>query len=248
MCELCVHKSASLNAPLSPARRTAIGMLGAMSLFGLSGLMPAAQAKLPPKPANTLLPDQALERLMRGNERYVSGQTQSRNFAETREALVTGQNPYAGILSCADSRVSPELCFDEGRGDFFVTRIAGNYVTNDILSSLEYGVAVLSMPLIMVLGHTNCGAINAAVNAFEKQQDFPGHIQNIVTALMPAVRSVGDNNQLAELRQAAVIENVRHNVRQLQGATPVLSQAVKEGRLKIVGGVYQLATGRVEMV
>src|SRR3546814_13652687 len=102
------------------------------------------------------------------------------------------------LLSCADSRVSPELCFDEERGDLFVARVAGNYVTNDILASLEYGVAVLHTPAIMVLGHTSCGAVSAAVSAFEKQAEFPGHIQNIVTELMPAVRASATESAAAE--------------------------------------------------
>lgn len=248
MCELCVHKSVLINTPLSPARRAAIGMIGALSLFGMSGVLSAAQAKSPPKPDNVLSPDQALERLMLGNERYTSGKLQNRDFAGMRSELAGGQNPYAGILSCADSRVSPELCFDEGTGDLFVTRVAGNYVTNDLLASLEYGVAVLNIPLIMVLGHTSCGAVNAAVSAYEKQMDFPGHIQNIVTALMPAVRAAGSGHDTVALQQSATIENVKHNVRQLQEATPVLNHAVREGKLKVVGGVYQLETGRVEMV
>src|SRR5690606_31461360 len=146
-------------------------------------------AKSPPKPENVLSSDQAIKRLLEGNRRYASGKTRSRDFASTRAALASGQNPYAGILSCADSRVGPELCFDEERGDLFVLRVAGNYVTSDMLASLEYGVAVLNMPAIMVLGHTGCGAVNAAVSAFEKQAEFPGHIQNIVTELMPAVRA-----------------------------------------------------------
>src|SRR5690606_28019741 len=103
-----------------------------------------------------------LERLMEGNERYASGNATIRDFESTRSLLAKGQNPYASLLSCADSRVSPELCFDEARGDLFVTRVAGNYVTNDIVASLEYGAAVLNSPLIMVLGHTQCGAIGAA--------------------------------------------------------------------------------------
>src|SRR3546814_3652059 len=106
---------------------------------------------------------------MQGNARYASNASTHRDFVSTRAALATGQNPYACLLSCADSRVSPELCFDEARGDLFVTRIAGNYVTNDILASLEYGVAVLHSPLIMVLGHTRCGAIRSEEHTSELQ-------------------------------------------------------------------------------
>jgi carbonic anhydrase len=223
-------------------------MIGALSLLGMSAAAGVAQAKSPPKPENVLSPDQAIKRLMGGNERYTSGETQSRSFASTRAALAVGQNPYASILSCADSRVSPELCFDEERGDLFVTRIAGNYVTTDVLASLEYGAAVLNAPLIMVLGHTRCGAVSATVKAFEKHAEFPGHIQSIVTALMPAVRAAAAEPHQGTLIQAATIQNIKQTVQQLQEATPILSKAVRAGKVKVVGGLYHLETGRVELV
>ncbi|WP_245901252.1 carbonic anhydrase [Simplicispira suum] len=222
--------------------------MGAFSLLGLSAVAGVAYAKSPPKPGNVLSPDEAIKRLMEGNERYTSGKTQSRSFASTRAALASGQNPYASILSCADSRVSPELCFDEERGDLFVTRVAGNYVTADILASLEYGVAVLNTPLIMVLGHTRCGAVGATVSALEKQAEFPGHIQGIVTALMPAVRAAAAGPHKGTLLQAATIENIKQNVQRLQEATPILSKAVQTNQLKVVGGLYDLETGRIERV
>ncbi|WP_245150677.1 carbonic anhydrase [Pollutimonas harenae] len=222
-------------------------MIGALSLLGMSAAAGIAHAKLPPKPENVLSPDQALKRLIEGNERYTAGQSKSRSFTSTRAALVDGQNPYASILSCADSRVSPELCFDEARGDLFVTRVAGNYVTSDILASLEYGVAVLNTPLIMVLGHTSCGAVSAAVNTYDKQAEFPGHINSIVTELMPAVRAAAKSHQ-GTLVQAATIENIKQNAKRLQEATPILSRAVQAGQVKVVGGLYHLGTGEVELV
>ena len=103
--------------------------------------------------------DEALERLMAGNARYVADQSTPLNFSNDRAALVSGQNPYASILSCSDSRVSPEFCFDEQRGDLFVARVAGNYLTTDFVATLEYAAAVLYTPLIMVLGHESCGAV-----------------------------------------------------------------------------------------
>jgi len=247
MCKLCIG-SASGNQPASPSRRTAIGMMGALSLLGLSAAAGVAYAKSPPKPENVLSPDQALKRMMEGNERYTSGKTKSRSVASTRAVLAGGQNPYASVLSCADSRVAPELCFDEEIGDLFVTRVAGNYVTSDILASLEYGVAVLNTPLIMVLGHTSCGAVSAAVSAFEKQTEFPGHIQNIVTELMPAVRATAAEPHQGTLLQAATIKNIKQNVQRLQEATPILSRAVQAGKIKVVGGLYHLDTGDVELV
>lgn len=248
MCKLCVDSGTLNKAPESPSRRAALGMIGALSLLGMSAAAGVAQAKSPPKPENVLSPDQAIKRLMGGNERYTSGKAQCRSFASTRAALAVGQNPYASILSCADSRVSPELCFDEERGDLFVTRIAGNYVTTDVLASLEYGAAVLNAPLIMVLGHTRCGAVSATVKAFEKHAEFPGHIQSIVTALMPAVRAAAAEPHQGTLIQAATIQNIKQTVQQLQEATPILSKAVRAGKVKVVGGLYHLETGRVELV
>lgn len=248
MCKLCAKDAAESNLPASRSRRAAMGMMGALSLLGMSAATGVVHAESPPKPANVLSPEQAVKRLMEGNGRYVSGKTQDRSFSSTRAALAAGQNPYASILSCADSRVSPELCFDEERGDLFVTRVAGNYVTSDILASLEYGAAVLNTPLIMVLGHTSCGAVGATVSALEKQAEFPGHIQSIVTALMPAVRAAAAEPHEGTLIHAATVQNIKQNVKQLQEATPILSKMVQEGKIKVVGGLYHLDTGRVELV
>lgn len=246
MCLICKNKSR--DKVLSPSRRSALAKIGAVSMMAASSLFSQAHAASAPKLVNVLSPDDALERLMQGNERYAAGKTVPRDFASTRSLLATGQNPYACLLSCADSRVSPELCFDENRGDLFVTRVAGNYVTNDILASLEYGTAVLNSPLIMVLGHTQCGAINAAVKGFETNASFPGHIQNIVTALMPSVRAASNGAHDGTLAEAATKENIRHSVKLLQESTPILGQLVEDGKLKVVGGIYRLKTGRVEIV
>ncbi|MGB3288322.1 MAG: carbonic anhydrase [Burkholderiaceae bacterium] len=243
MCLICERSSGLA----SPARRRTLAALGLASMTGLASLSGQARAAIP-KPDNILSPSQALERLMRGNERYASNQVTDRDFASSRGRLATAQNPYACVLGCADSRVSPELCFDEARGDLFVTRIAGNYVTADILASLEYGVAVLKAPLIMVLGHTRCGAISATVDAMKNDTDFPGHIQSITTALMPAVRAAAATSQEGALIAAATKENIRSNVRLLQEATPILRRSVREQKLKVVGGIYRLDTGRVELV
>jgi carbonic anhydrase len=243
MCLMCERSA----GPASPSRRKTLAALGLASVAGLAGL-PGRTHAATPKPDNVLSPDEALERLMRGNERYSSNQTTDRDFASTRDSLTRAQNPYACVLSCADSRVSPELCFDEARGDLFVTRVAGNYVTTDILASLEYGAAVLKAPLIMVLGHTRCGAISATVDALKNDTNFPGHIQSITTALMPAIRASIAAGQENTLIEAATKENIRRNVGLLQEATPILARSVREGKVKIVGGIYRLDTGRVELV
>ena len=250
MCILCEAKQLKLGELTSPSRRRVLKLATAASVAApLSlGATSAALASNPPKPDNVLSPDEALERLMKGNERYVSGDTRAVNFDNTRAALVKGQNPYASLVSCADSRIGPEYAFDEERGDLFVTRVAGNFVNTDILASLEYGAAVLGSPLIMVLGHTSCGAIGAAVQAVTQNASFPGHIQSLTTALAPAVRAVVNKTKPEDLVMAATIENVRQNVQMLQQATPILSELVVQAKLKVVGGVYHLDTGKVELV
>lgn len=249
MCVLCATKSLFSNeSVLSPSRRKLLKTAGAISLAApLSLGASTAIASSPPKPGNVLTPDQALERLMQGNERYVLGKTELFNFAKTRAKLAGGQNPYACLVSCADSRIGPEYAFDEGRGDLFVTRVAGNFVNTDILASLEYGTAVLGAPLIMVLGHTSCGAIDATVKAVTKNASFPGHIQALTTALAPAVRqsqAAGAKDLLID----ATVNNVRMNVRKLQQANPILAERVANRQLKVVGGIYHLDTGKVEIV
>lgn len=240
MCHTCENK-ASLNL----SRRKFITTMAASAGLLAAGL-PAFAAGLP-KPENVISPDEALKRLMTGNERYVSNKPLPADFAATRAALAEGQNPYASLLSCADSRISPELCFDAERGDLFVTRVAGNFVTPEILASLEYGAAVLKSPLIMVLGHTSCGAINAAIKAVKNDEDFPGHIQQLTTSLTPAVNAAMKKDP-KNIEYAAVRENVRLNVVSLQNSTPILRRLVQSQKLRVVGGVYDLKTGRVDLV
>ena len=236
------------NVEKSVSRRSAL--LAMAGLAAAPFVSPhALAASDPPRPENQLTPDAALDRLMRGNERYVSGKTTTKDFASTRAALAQGQNPYACLLSCADSRVGPEFCFDESRGDLFVTRVAGNYVTMDILASLEYGVGVLKAPLIMVLGHTQCGAIGAAIDAYDNHTDYPGHIQSITTELAPAVAAAkAKKPDPAALMHDVTIQNIRMNMARLASSTPMLRRAVEAGQLKVVGGLYQLKTGRVELI
>lgn len=200
----------------------------------------------PPKPENTLTPDQALKRLLDGNQRYYSSQSRARDFETARDASVVGQNPYASILACADSRVSPELCFDEDRGDLFVIRLAGNYVSLDVLASLEYGSAVLHTPLIMVLGHEDCGAVKAAIKAHEEYTEFPGHIQMITSNLSDAVRA--GLRMRGEIVDATARENVILNVNRLKDSTPIIKKLYKEKKINIVGALFNLHSGEVEII
>jgi carbonic anhydrase len=227
-------------------RRSLIAGSGAMAWLMAAGAGRAAAPAPPPKPQNVLTPEQALERLMEGNRRYVQGIARRHDFLAEREALAGGQNPYAGILGCADSRIAPEYAFDTGRGDLFVVRVAGNFLNIDNLASFEYAVAVLGTPLLMVLGHEACGAVKSTIASIEDRTTLPGHLPALVASLTPAVTAA--SGQPGSLLDRATAENVRLNVEKLRSATPILDEATREGRLKVVGGIYRLATGQVDLV
>ncbi|MGU7843762.1 carbonic anhydrase [Burkholderia sp. AW33-5] len=211
------------------------------------GFAVAASAEAsPPKPQNELSPDDSIRRLMEGNARYVSGVTRRHDFAYERKALNEGQNPYAAILGCADSRVAPEYAFDSGRGDLFVTRVAGNFVNDDVLGSLEYAVAVLEVPVIVVLGHDKCGAVDAAIKAAKQAATFPGKIQAIADAILPAVQQVKTGTE--NLLGTVIEQNVRRNVANLRAESEIIRNAERAGTLKVVGGIYRLDSGKVEFL
>src|SRR6266849_8482607 len=191
MCEMCRLENRVNQA--QPSRRGVLRLLGAAAAgFALAGTAHAKDDKKPPKPQNVVSPDAALELLMKGNKRYVEGESRRHEFKRERAALVGGQNPYAGILSCADSRIAPEYAFDSGRGDLFVCRVAGNFANDDTVASLEYSVAVLNSPLILVLGHESCGAVDATIKSLKDNTTLPGHLPSLVAALAPAVKAVAD--------------------------------------------------------
>ncbi len=206
----------------------------------------AAPIKAPPKPANVLPPDAAFDRLMKGNARYVEGVSMRHDFRHEREALSKGQNPYAAILSCADSRIAPEYCFDAARGDLFVCRVAGNFATEEIIASLEYGVQVLNTPLIMVLGHDSCGALDATIKSIKDGTTLPGHLPSLVHALTPAVQAA--QGQPGDLLTNAIRGNVAMTVDKLKTTSPILKSFVDDKKIRVVGGVYKLSTGRVELL
>jgi carbonic anhydrase len=204
------------------------------------------EKKKPPKPQNVLSPDAALERLRQGNARYVEGVSLRHDFKHEREALAKGQNPYAAILSCADSRIAPEYAFDSARGDLFVCRVAGNFASDETIASLEYAVAVLAAPLILVLGHDSCGAVDAAIKSLKDNTTLPGHMPSLVAAIAPAVKAV--SQQAGDTLNNAIRQNVIDTVAKLASATPILSAAVEQKKLKVVGGIYRLKDGKVDMV
>jgi carbonic anhydrase len=244
MCELCANATIE-RRPL--ARRQAL-KLAAAAAIGLT-LAPAAWAakhKPPPKPGNVLTPDAALARLMRGNARYVKGVSKRHDFKHEREALASGQNPFAAVLSCADSRISPEFCFDTARGDVFVCRVAGNFASDEMVASLEYAVAVLNTPLIMVLGHDACGAVDATIKSIKDGTTLPGHLPLLVAAISPAVEAA--KGESGDQLDNAIRQNVLLNVEKLKATTPILKAAVDDKKIRVVGGIYKLASGRVELV
>ena len=243
MCETCRRNSLPR---LEFSRRRLFLVAAATAGLLLPGAALAKETKPPPKPQNVLSPDAALERLLKGNSRYVEGVSLRHDFKHEREALAGGQNPYAAILSCADSRIAPEYAFDSGRGDLFVCRVAGNFANAESIASLEYAVAVLGAPLILVLGHDSCGAVDAAIKSLRDNTTLPGHMPSLVEGVAPAVKAV--SQQGGDTLSKAIRQNVVDNVAKLGSATPILSAAVEQHKLKVVGGVYGLKDGKVEMV
>jgi carbonic anhydrase len=199
-----------------------------------------------PKP-NAIGADAALRRLMEGNARYVANKPAHRDFSAGRAARTRSQYPIAAVLSCADSRVAPEFGFDQGPGDLFVVRLAGNFANDDGLASLEFAVKFLGVPLVMVLGHSNCGAIGAAIKAVEDNAELPGHLPGLVQSLKPAVDAAKAKSP-HDLLAAAITENVALNVKRLETAQRLLANFAKTNTVKIVGGVYDLATGKIGLL
>jgi carbonic anhydrase len=192
--------------------------------------------------------EQALQKLMDGNARFISGDALHPNqSAERRAEVVSGQHPFAIVVGCSDSRVPPEIVFDQGIGDIFVIRTAGQVIDDAALASIEYGAEHLGVPLVVVLGHDSCGAVKATVEGGEA----PGHIGYLVEAISPAVdeaaEQAANGASEEELLDAAIDINVENIVDQLETSEPILSELVKEGRLTIVGARYHLDSGEVEI-
>jgi carbonic anhydrase len=197
-------------------------------------LAPTAQAQ------TTLSPEAALEQLRDGNQRFAEGRMTS--FTEDLDLLkaktVEKQEPFAAVLSCADSRVPVELIFDQTIGHVFVTRVAGNIATSAVIASLEYGAAVLGVRVMMVLGHGNCGAVKASIEA----KAVPGQISALYPYIRPAVDQAGSD------LEAAIKANARIQAALLRQSSPVLAEQIKQSRLKIVAGYYDLASGKVSLL
>ena len=188
---------------------------------------------------SNLTPDEALKELMDGNERFVSERMTSfeHDLKILKDHNADKQEPFAAVLSCADSRVPVELIFDQTIGHIFVTRVAGNMVTPEIIASLEYGAAVLGTKVIVVLGHAGCGAVKATI----ENKEVPGQISALYPHIRPAVEKAGSD------LSAAIKANAEIQASLLRESSPVMAPMVKDNKLKIVAGVYDIATGKVTL-
>lgn len=190
--------------------------------------------------ADGVAPDEALQRLVEGNQRFVLGDiTHMHRTPGERTQLVHGQRPFAIILGCADSRVPPEIVFDQGLGSLFVVRSAGQVLDKPLLGSIEYAAEHLGSRLIVVMGHEKCGAVKATVDGGEA----PGNIATLVEAIRPAVEAA--RNQKGDLLANAIRMNVQREKSELMSRSDIIAELVHKGQVKIVGAVYDLQTGRV---
>jgi len=186
-------------------------------------------------------PADALARLKAGNQRFVSGKLQHpRQGTKRRTELATGQRPFAIVLGCADSRTPPEVLFDQGLGDLFVVRVAGNVLDDHVLASIEYAVDHLGARLVVVLGHKRCGAVQAAKETLDSKSEAPAHINSLVAAIQPAVEATRG----ADL-EATVKANVENVAQSLRSSEPVLKKTVDAGTIEVAGAYYDLDTGAV---
>ena len=208
-----------------------------------------AQTPLKPdsRPVNA---DQALRELRAGNHRFLTGnRISSRGRQEEFRALTHGQFPETVIVCCADSRVAPEILFDVGVGDIFVIRVAGNVIDGagvTVKGSIEYAVAELNVPLILVLGHSDCGAVKSAMKHIDNKDSLPGAINGLVELIKPAVAMT--KKLPGDALETAVLKNVEIGVERLQGLEPIVAPRVKDRRVKVVGGVYDLHNGTVTLI
>jgi carbonic anhydrase len=241
MCEIC-------NQSLLSRRSALLGIGAGLALGTLGfGRALADQPVLSTPAPNAIAPEDALKRLMEGNARYAANEPDEKDFSAGRAERVHVQYPIVAVLGCSDSRVSPELAFDQGPGEVFAVRVAGNFVNEDGLASLEYGVKILGVPLVMVLGHTNCGAVSAAVKVVMERAELPGHLPDLIKSIEPAVLAAHAKHP-SDLVAVAIEENVRLNVERLKQDVPIMVEALAAKKIAVVGGIYDLATGKIGLL
>jgi carbonic anhydrase len=238
----CANPNVENPAPeMKPSRRGFLQTAAGGTLVGLltgTGMELAAPDSV--RAQSTLSPDAALQELMNGNQRFTSDRLTSfeADLRILKQNTEEKQEPFAAVLSCADSRVPVELIFDQTIGHIFVTRVAGNVATSEIIASLEYGAAVLGIKVILVMGHGNCGAVKATIQA----KDVPGQISALYPHIQPAVNQAGSN------LDAATKANTKIQAALLRDASTVVAGLVKEGKLKVVAGHYDVVSGSVTLL
>jgi carbonic anhydrase len=235
-----------MNTSPKTNRRQFLALSGIAAAGAALGAAAPASASAPAAAETPVTnPDEALKRLMEGNERFVTDKTIDPNQSTARRAeLAKGQKPFATILSCVDSRVPPEIVFDRGLGDLFVIRTAGQVVDKAVLGSIEFGAAELGIPLIVVMGHEKCGAVKATIETLEKGEKAPGSIEYLVEGIAPAVEAV--KGKSCDMLDNAVQANVDNSVALLK-KSKILGDLVKAGKIRIVGARYDLDSGKVEL-
>jgi carbonic anhydrase len=227
------------DSSLSRRRLLQYAAIGGVALSTVGWSARRAAGAEPLSDADRLTPDAAWQRLLDGNARFADGKSLApRRDAARRTEVGETQKPYAAILSCADSRVPPEILFDEGIGDLFVVRNAGNVTTAEVIASLEYGTLVLGAAVLVVIGHTGCGAVKATIAG----EAVPGQISTLYQHILPAVEKAGKD------LVAATTANVALQARTLRLASPVIAGLVRDGKLAVRGAVYDIKTGHVAPV
>src|SRR5437868_5201461 len=222
---------------MKKARLTSL--LLSITLLGTNQFVRAADPAHSDQPS--VAPAEAISKLKEGNGRYTSGNVQDPGQpAERRTELANTQHPFAAIVSCSDSRVPPEIIFDQGLGDLFIVRVAGNVINDEGLGSIEYTVDHLGTRLILVLGHQRCGAVDAARETIAAKGKAPGHIESLVQAIKPAVDATAKGDL-----DATIKANVKNVVQALRSSTPILKAEVDSGKIQVIGGYYSLDTGAV---
>lgn len=198
--------------------------------------------------------EEALSRLKEGNQRFYSEDSQHKSMSSERrrQLLVTDQEPFAIILGCSDSRVPAEIIFDQGLGDLFVIRVAGNIVAPSQVGSIEYAVEKFGAPLVIVLGHSNCGAIQSTLDALAGKGDTSSHnLNSIVSRIKPVIETLYETdlkNDEEQLMKYSVRANIRASVTHIRYSSPILERLVQQGKVAVVGAEYSLATGEVNFI
>lgn len=198
-------------------------------------------------PSSRPTPDEALALLLRGNQEYLEATTVAVDYSAVRAAAISDHEPMAGILGCGDARVAAEMIFSRDPGDLFMVRVAGNFLSDYGQASLEFCVEYLHAPLLMVLGHSGCGAVTGALQMVRDRSTLPGRLPILMDALEPSVlRALAFHPE--DALNAAIRENVMRQVQRLRTISPIISPAIEQGRVRVVGAIYDMHTGRVHVI